>query len=91
MSDRKFFEDLPFIEPVHVDGVLGVFNMGTDFMTCYFRWRPALLASGQIGTEKVLAHVIVRPMTSILYRDGPMAKQLAGQRLPAEVMRVLHS
>ena len=37
LSDAAFADDAA-IEPMYVDGVAGVFNLGANFGTMFFRW-----------------------------------------------------
>jgi hypothetical protein len=45
LSDAAF-ADYAAIEPMYVDGVAGVFNLGTNFGTMFFRWTPVRSEGG---------------------------------------------
>lgn len=83
--DNDMMADIACMTPIYVDGVLGVINLGANFMTCYFRWRAIRSdETGRIVYEKSVAHVLVRPRASILQADGPYASMLAQQGVPRE-------
>jgi hypothetical protein len=50
------------LEPLYVDGVAGMANLGTNFAILYFRWN--MIVGG--GHEKVPALKIIRPVSSII-------------------------
>jgi hypothetical protein len=58
--------DYAAIEPMYVDGVAGVFNLGANFGTMYFRWVPVRGDGGGITYERSPAFVMVQPRAPLL-------------------------
>jgi hypothetical protein len=61
LSDANL-ADYAAIDPIYVDGVAGVFNLGVNFGTMLFRWVPVRSEGGGLTYESVL----VQPRTSLL-------------------------
>lgn len=74
LTDR-LLADIACAEPVYADGIAGAFNLGTNFLTCYFRWRP-MQRDGVVIWEKTPAVVVVRPRASLLSPNGGLARML---------------
>jgi hypothetical protein len=53
-------------EPICVDGIAGVFNLGVNFGTMLFRWVPVRSDGGGLTYERSPTLVLVQPRTSLL-------------------------
>jgi hypothetical protein len=58
--------DYAAIEPMYVDGVAGVFNLGANFGTMFFRWTPVRSEDGPVMFERSPAFVLVQPRSALL-------------------------
>jgi hypothetical protein len=38
--DGRLIADFACLDPVYVDGMAGVLNLGANFASLYFRWTP---------------------------------------------------
>jgi hypothetical protein len=66
---ENHFEDFAALDPIYVDGVAAVFNLGPNFATMFFRWAP-VKCNGGVIYERTSSHVIVQPRSSLLCRSG---------------------
>lgn len=82
ITDERTLADIACIEPIPVDGVLGLINLGETFLTCYFRWRAVKFENGATVYERTPAHVILRPRSAAL---APFGEWLNAQRAPEQV------
>jgi hypothetical protein len=50
MSDvgEGLLADLACSDPVYANGVAGIWNLGTNYSTCFFRWQPTKSENGLI-------------------------------------------
>ena len=65
LSDAAF-ADYAAIEPMYVDGVAGVFNLGANFGTMFFRWTPVRSEDGPVMFERSPGLVLVQPRSALL-------------------------
>jgi hypothetical protein len=66
IQDEGLLADIACIEPVAVDGLFGLVNLGETFLTCFYRWRAVKWENGVLVREKVISLVISRPRTSLI-------------------------
>ena len=68
MSDttERLMAEFNCIEPVYVDGIAGLLNLGPNFATLYFRWVPAQSEGGAFIYQQTPAITLVRPTASII-------------------------
>jgi hypothetical protein len=45
LSDANL-ADYAAIDPIYIDGIAGVFNLGANFGTMFFRWAPTRSEGG---------------------------------------------
>jgi hypothetical protein len=64
------FADYAAIEPMYVDGVAGVFNLGANFGTMFFRWTTVRSEDGPVMFERSPAFVLVQPRSALLCGKG---------------------
>ena len=64
MSDQ-LIADFACIDPVYVDGVAGLMNLGENFAALYFRWKMVGVGTHGKLFERQPALVLVRPTTSV--------------------------
>ena len=62
--------DFAAIEPIYVDGIAGVFNLGPNFATLFFRWIPVKSEGGIIGYERAPAIVVTQPRSALICGKG---------------------
>ena len=65
LSDANL-ADYAAIEPMYVDGVAGVFNLGANFGTMFIRWTPVRSEDGPVMFERSPAFVLVQPRSALL-------------------------
>jgi hypothetical protein len=65
LSDANL-ADYAAIEPMYVDGVAGVFNLGANFGTMFFRWTPVRSEGGPVMFERSPGLVLVQPRSALL-------------------------
>jgi hypothetical protein len=65
LSDTVF-ADYAAIDPIYVDGVAGVFNLGANFGTMFFRWVPVRAEGGAMTYERSPTIVMVQPRATLL-------------------------
>jgi hypothetical protein len=83
---ERLMADIAALDPVYVDGIAGLVNLGTNFGTVYFRFIPIKSENGLIMYEKTPVLYLVRPRSGgcqaptcdymrILDRCGPTSAQ----------------
>jgi hypothetical protein len=82
--DERLLADWSSIDPVYVDDMVGVLNLGTNFNMLFYRWIPTA-SNGMISYEKSPVLSLILPRTSVLARDGVVASWLHGQPGPKEL------
>lgn len=60
------------MQPIYIDGVAGLLNLGDNFATYYFRW-VASIQSGAVCRQPAL--VLIRPRKSMLCRKDCMVER----------------
>jgi hypothetical protein len=88
MTDDKQWLDASILDPVYVDGVGSVFNLGGNFGTVFFRFLP-VRSGGGIIYERSPVLYIVRPMSSLDPND-PIRGLLATQPAPGGLQHPLN-
>jgi hypothetical protein len=63
------FDEIANLDPVYVDGMAGVTNLGTNFGTIYFRYVPVQSGNGVINYTKTPILYVVSPRASIPCSD----------------------
>lgn len=61
MMIERLMADFACLDPVYVDGIAGIVNLGTNFAQCFFRWQ--IVSAG--AYERVPAVYLIRPRSSI--------------------------
>jgi hypothetical protein len=62
--------DYAALDPVYVDGIAGVFNLGPNFSAMFFRWQPVRAENGVITYERAPAMVLIQPRAALLCGKG---------------------
>jgi hypothetical protein len=73
------------LDPVYIDGIAGILNLGCNVAMCYFRWQP-VRRNGLMVYERAPALYVVRPRASIS-SSGAFARMLDGQPAPRVAAR----
>ena len=76
---EQLMADFACLDPVYVDGVAGLMNLGDNFAALYFRWK--VVGAGPHGKlyERQPAVVLVRPIQSVGCPKCPyMTERLGG-------------
>ena len=81
MSDR-LMADFACLDPVYVDGIAGLMNLGANFGTLYYRWKAVCSNRNGLVYEKQPALVIIRPKTSIPCPTCPVIAEIVGSAGP---------
>jgi hypothetical protein len=71
------------LDPVYVDGAVGLVDLGENFSTLMFRWVPVTSANGVLLYERQPAMVLVRPKSSLRCfsrSDCPIAQMKSAMR-----------
>lgn len=89
LSDR-LMADFACLEPIYVDGIAGVLNLGANFATLFFRWIPVSSANGIINYERTPAMNIVRPVASRVCKSCVYGWALDAQRAPEAKLSLAH-
>ena len=63
--DEKLIADFACIDPVYVDGVAGILNLGSNFGMMFYRLVPVYSDGFGIRLEQVPALYVVRPKASV--------------------------
>lgn len=80
---ERLMADFACLDPVYVDDMAGVINLGTNFQMLFHRWSPQSDREGGVAFEKIPALTLILPRTSILARsDGFIASLLKMQAAP---------
>jgi hypothetical protein len=79
---ERLIADFACLDPVYVDDMAGVLNLGTNFQMLFHRWSPRSDREGGVGFEKIPALSLILPRTSILARNGLIASLLNMQAAP---------
>jgi hypothetical protein len=82
--DERLFADFACLDPIYVDDMVGVLNLGANFNMLFYRWVPRA-NDGLITYDRSPALSLVLPRTSVLARDGVVASWLHGQPAPKEL------
>jgi hypothetical protein len=80
---ERLLNDFACLDPIYVDGIAGVLNLGENFGTLFYRWS-AKLTSGVVSYERLPAMTLIRPRASLVC--GPhsiIASMLDSQEPPA--------
>jgi hypothetical protein len=78
--------DFACLDPIYVDGIAGVLNLGSNFSTLFFRWAPKQSEGGIITFEKVPAMLIVQPRSTLICGRGcAMTAMLQAQQPPSSL------
>ena len=85
MSER-LISDFACLDPVYVDGIAGLMNLGANFGTLYYRWKAVSANHQGLVYEKAPALVIIRPITSIPCRKCPVIAEIIGSNGPLRGM-----
>lgn len=64
--DERLMADFGCLDPVYVDGVAGVLNLGANFAMLFYRWAPMKQHGALVTCEQVPAVCIIRPRASLL-------------------------
>ena len=75
--DERLMAEFACLDPVYVDGIARMTNLGATFSTFYWRWRPT-----EHGCEKAPAMVVVRPWSGMLCMTCPMLLAVRRERAP---------
>jgi hypothetical protein len=80
----RLIADFACLDPMYVDGIAGVLNLGSNFSTPFFRWAPRQSEGGIITFEKVPAMLIVQPRSALICgKDCAMTAMLQTQQPPS--------
>jgi len=71
IENDRLLADFACIDPVYVDGIARILNLGTNFQILYFRWVPTQSEHGLVTMVKTPAASVIRPKTSIRQCDLP--------------------
>ena len=69
-TDGDLLAEFSCLDPLYVDGIAGLVNLGDTFATCFFRWAAAKAEGGLIVQERMPAVYLVRPRASITCSAG---------------------
>jgi hypothetical protein len=86
--DDMLLADVPCLDPVYVDGVAGVLNLGDNFGTVFFRFVPVKQDNGLIAFQRTPTLYMIRPTNSLEPND-PIRSLLAAQPVPGRTQFVL--
>jgi hypothetical protein len=64
--DAKLIGDFACLDPVYVDGIAGVTNLGTNFGTVFFRYVPVKSENGGMFYERTPVLYVVSPRSSLV-------------------------
>ena len=64
--DERLMAEFACLDPVYVDGIAGLMNLGTNFSIQYFRWTPVGVEGGKVLYQKTAALRLVRPRASLI-------------------------
>lgn len=65
LLDERVLADIVCLDPVPAHGVLGLVNLGSDFLEVFYRWFPLCVENGVLVREKRASFVIIRPRDSV--------------------------
>jgi hypothetical protein len=83
IEDENILGEVAGMEPVPVDGLLGLVNLGDTFLTCYYRWVPLKFENGILVREKHVTLVITSPRVSVR-PGGTFDTWLSAQRVVSD-------
>jgi hypothetical protein len=66
IENDRLLADFACLDPIYVDGIARILNLGTNFQVLYFRWVPTQSKHGLTTMEKAPAASVIRPKTSIM-------------------------
>lgn len=66
ITDERTLAAIACIEPIHVDGMIGVIDLGETFLTCFYRLRAVKFDAGQMVYEREPVLSLVRPRHSLV-------------------------
>jgi hypothetical protein len=65
-ENDRLLADFACLDPIYVDGVAAILNLGPNFQMLFFRWVPTRSEHGVVTMEKAPAASIIRPKNSIV-------------------------
>jgi hypothetical protein len=90
--DERLLADYAALDPVYVDGIAGVFNLGPNFSTVFFRYNPVRTNSGIIVYERTPTMLLVQPRSALVCGKGcRLNTMLEAQQSPSILPEGAHS
>ena len=85
MFDDRTLAEFSALDPVYVDGIAGVFNLGQNYSSVFFRWAPVRSDGGIITYEKVPVMVLVQPRAGTICGKGCRLTAILDAQHPPEI------
>jgi hypothetical protein len=85
--DDKMLADIAALDPVYVDGVGGVTNLGANFGTLFFRYVPVKTENGGLLYERTPVLYVMRPRSSLICGNSRCRFVEALSGPPPELLR----
>lgn len=63
--DERLVADFGCVDPIYVDGVAGILNLGQNFGMLFYRMVPVCSEGGGIALQQAPAVYLVRPKASV--------------------------
>jgi hypothetical protein len=84
MLSETLLGDYAALDPVYVDGIAGVFNLGPNFSTVFFRYNPVRTDNGIIVYERTPTMLLIQPRSTLVCGRGcQINAMLEAQQAPS--------